>query len=235
MTRGAASGTAPRPVVGAVWPMLRPMLWTLLWAVWGTGCLAPRGAAVTGQLESELLAARQRLSHCEAAAVTCADDAPPAAVFRELRAVLADSEVVVLRDGATTAMVIPLDLLFGGDGLRVRSEAGMVLDLLGTALRLHPELRATITAHADPTTVAPGADAVGGDALALSTTQARQVLTALRDQHGVPARQLVAAGQGDAAPLVPGETPLEQERNRRVVVVLALPAPWDRPEAAAGR
>jgi outer membrane protein OmpA-like peptidoglycan-associated protein len=201
----------------------------------GMACAVPRGAAVTGQLESELLAARQRLSHCEAAATTCADDAPPAAAYRELRAVLAPGEVEVLRAGATTALLIPTDLLFGGDGLRVRAEATMVLDLLGTALRLHPELRATITAHADPTAASPGAELVGGDALALTTTQARQVLTALRDQHGVPARQLVAAGQGDAAPLLPGETPLEQARNRRVVVVLAMPPSWDRPDGAAVR
>jgi len=208
------------------------MRWAGPVAALGMACAMPRGPAVTSQLESELLAARQRLSHCEAAATTCADDAPPAAAYRELRAVLAHGEVMVLRAGATTALIIPTDLLFGGDGLRVRAEAAMVLDLLGTALRLHPELRATITAHADPTTASPGAEVVGGDALALTTTQARLVLTALRDQHGVPARQLVAAGQGDAAPLVPGETPLEQARNRRVVVVLDMPAAWDRPEVA---
>ena len=199
-------------------------------AMLATACATPRaGGPVVQQLESELGAARLRAAQCEARMERCAEETAPTALYRELRAVFADGEVRVVREGTRSAVVLPADLVFGGDGLRIRQEAAMALDLLATAIRLHPEVRARVTAHTDAAAPPEAVARVQGDLLALTTAQARVLLEELVERHGVPRRQLVAAGQGADAPLSPGETPLEQARNRRVVVVFELVDPWDRP------
>ena len=194
----------------------------------GPACVphTPSDMALIQQLDQEVLAARERNRTLEEQLQHCGETGSTAEIFRELSQVLSGTEVELERDGPRTAVIIPSDMLFGSDGIEVRQEATMVLDLLATALKLHPGLSVMVLAHTDDQPVPRELRRLAPDHWALSTAQARAVALSLIINFGVEETRLSVAGRGSAAPRSPNDTPAERARNRRVVVVIGPPAPW---------
>src|SRR5690606_11067717 len=79
----------------------------------------------------------------------CGQQGPPDGLYTELHQLFRSSEVSVDRRGLTTVVSIPGSHLFRPDGLSLRDEAMMTLDLLSTALNLHPDHRVQLEGHTD--------------------------------------------------------------------------------------
>lgn len=172
-------------------------------------CL-PRPDGVSAQLEAEVRAARHRLAQLEAQG--CEESTAPHPVYAQLVQIFTGTEVEVLREGAGARVVIPADLLFPADGLVVRREAAMVVDLLGTALGLHPDLRIEVRGHAD--------DAGMVDPMGRSLATAHVLMDTLVASHRLDRSRFTIAGRGAGDPRAPGDTPADRARNRRIEVWL---------------
>lgn len=173
----------------------------------------PSPDGVSAQLEAEVRAARQRLAVLEA--TSCGPEAPPHPVYAQLVQIFAGTEVEVARSGAGARLVIPADLLFAGEGGGIRREAAMVVDLLGTAIGLHPGLAIELRGHSD--------DPNAADPMGRSLAASRGLLDALVAAHGLDPARFLVSGRGAGDPRAPGDTPADRARNRRVEV-------WLRPE-----
>ena len=185
----------------------------------------PRRATVE-QLDREVMACRIRLDEANETARTCADSGSPTAVYRELLQAYASTEVEVVRDGARVVVSVPASVLFPADSVQLRREARLVVDLLATALKLHPEMTAWVLAHTDDAPLPSRVAAKHGDALGLTQAQARTLVRVLVDDFEVDAARLVAAGMGGARPRVPNETDGARAKNRRVDVVIGPSETW---------
>jgi flagellar motor protein MotB len=172
-------------------------------------CL-PSPDGVSAQLEAEVRAARQRLATLESQG--CEQDAPPHPVYAQLVQIFAGTEVEVEREGAGARLVIPADLLFTVDGVAVRREAAMVVDLLGTAIGLHGDLQIELRGHSDAAATA--------DPMGRSLATARALMDALVAAHGLERGRFTVSGRGAGDPRSPGDTPVDRARNRRVEVWL---------------
>jgi type VI secretion system protein ImpK len=188
--------------------------------------LAARGDSTIQQLDAEVRAARQRIAMLEERARTCAEDGGPGDIYPQLVQIFAGTEVTVARSGPRVVVTIPGDLLFGEGMATIRREAAMVLDLLGTALTLHPDRVAWVIGHTDARPLSSRAASTFSDSRGLSLAMADGLVDALMAQHDLPSARFTVAGRGADAPLVPEDTPAGQARNRRVVVVIGPPDPF---------
>jgi flagellar motor protein MotB len=171
-------------------------------------CLPPPADGVSAQLEAEVRAARQRIAAIEARG--CDQPPEPHPVYAQLVQIFSSTEVEVARQGAGARLVIPADLLFPADGLTVRREAAMVVDLLGTALGLHRDLQVEVRGHADD---------ADPDPLGRSLATARVLADTLVAAHRLEPGRFTVSGRGAGDPRSPGDHSL----NRRIEVLL-LPA-----------
>jgi len=185
----------------------------------------PRRATVE-QLDREAMACQIRLEEARETARNCADASAPTALYRELLQAYSGTEVVLRRDGARVVVSIPASLLFPADGVEIRREAGLVVDLLATALNLHPEMNAWVVAHTDDVPLPRSLSRAHGDALGLTQAQAGALVRVLVGQFKVDAGRLAAAGLGNARPMVANETDGARAKNRRVDVVIGLAEDW---------
>jgi len=185
----------------------------------------PKRVVLEG-LDREVLACRERLRIAEEGTRSCDTGGPPPVVYTELLQAFADTEVEVERDGKRVAVVIPSSLLFAPGSVEVRREAILVVDLLATALNLHPDQAAWLVGHTDDGPLPR--DAVGryGDHATLSFAQAHSVSQLLSGQFKVDPARLVASGQGAERPRVRSETDGAREQNRRIVVLIGPREEW---------
>jgi chemotaxis protein MotB len=178
--------------------------------------------AVADQLEREVAACALRLQQAEAAA--CAAAGGPPAHYKELMQAFGGTRVEVDRDGEAVVLTFPLDELFSADALTLRAEAQLLVDLLATALRLHPELHALLVGHTHDGALPRALTRAHPGPTALSAAYAIALAEALSSGFGVEAARLTAAGAGPHRPRVSNDTPEGRALNHRLVVVLG-PAP----------
>lgn len=203
----------------------RPLLVaTLGFALPGCMALWPDKALVE-QLDREVVALKTRNQMLEDRLASCATDDKVPEVYIQLQQVFSGTEVLVERHGFDTHVVVPTSLLLDSKGAALRGEAGMVLDMIGTALDLHPELSATIVGHTDDAQPTGAAARTWPSNFEQSAAHAGVVARALRDRYHVQPARLTVAGRGGVQPLVDNATPEGRQRNRRIVVVLSPPHP----------
>lgn len=196
----------------------------LLLAAWlgGSGCLHTASrSALTEQLDREIMALKAKNDLLGEAAAACEAERAVPPVSLELKQVFAGTEVTVQRDGPRTEVIIPSALLFATNSVQLRAEAAMVLDLLATALKLHPELQILIVGHTDDAPLGGSMARQYGDLWSWSAALAASVMVDLRDKHEVAADRFTIAGRGAASPVAENDTPAGRAQNRRVVVVLS--------------
>ncbi len=205
-------------------------VWTKSLLLMGLGGLFGRDDdtrnATIDQLDREVLACRERLSAAQDIARSCEGGGPPPAVYTELLQAFADSEVEVHRDGPRVGIVVPGALLFAPESVEIRREARLVVDLLATALGLHPELDVWITGHTDDRPLSRTAQRLYPDLDTYSFAQANSLARILNQEFSVDRARLHAAGQGPSRPRVANETDGARQKNHRIVLVLGPREEW---------
>lgn len=178
-------------------------------------------ASLVRQLDREVIALRIKNEQLEGRLLQGAGHSEtPNPIYAELVQVFTGSEVEVVRSGNRTVVTLPSSLLFGTWGLTVRQEAAMTLDLLATALKLHPELKVVVVGHIDDAPMPAALRRQVGSAWELGAIRAAATARALIETYGVPGGRFMVASRGMEEPLVSNDTPEGRSRNRRVVLTL---------------
>lgn len=204
--------------------------WLLLWAL-ATACGARQDPLhLENQLEREVQALHQVVRDLRAQAEGCDAVGAPDAIYADLHQVFAGTETTVEREGAVTVVTLPVSVLFTDPyGLRFREEADMVLDLLATALKLHPSHRVQISGHTDDAMLPSDWVRRYGSHLDLSFQYAAAVMQRLSVDYAVPEGRFTVSAHGQWAPVASNDLPLGQQRNRRVEVRISPGAPPPKP------
>jgi len=191
----------------------------------GTGCppkrVYPDGSGLVGQLNREVQALQQTVRMLEYEAATCRDpQAAPDPLFQELHQLLSNTEVSIERRGRTTIVTFPAAHLFGVDELSLRQEATMTLDIMSTALKLHPNYTIDVEGHTDDVGVPMGLRKRFGDPFTFSAARAYALVDTLVNEFGLAEDRFSVIGRGPSRPISTNDTDVGRRKNRRVVMYL---------------
>ena len=200
--------------------MSRALLLATALAGCGPKHVYPDGGGLVGQLNREVAALRQTVVALEYEAATCRDArAAPDPLYQELHQILGKTEVVVERVGRITQVTFPAAHLFGVDELSLRSEAAMTLDLMATALQIHPEYRVHIEGHTDDRGVPPELRGRFDNPWLFTAARAWGLAAHLL-RTGVEPSRISVIGRGSTMPVASNDTDAGRRANRRVVIHL---------------
>lgn len=176
--------------------------------------------ALIGQLDREVIALKQRVASLKESLATCTVETAPDPLYGELLSVLAGQAAVVERAGRDVAVTVQVDVLFSAASLGMREEADPVLDLLATALKIHPDVDVGVQVFLDTGT--PNAKLVKQypTAWELSAARAAAVVRQFSEGFGISPSRLSAIGRGDQLPVASNDTVEGRAVNRRVVFLL---------------
>lgn len=185
-----------------------------------TGCFSAGmgNDKLVHQLDREIIACRERVERLEASQNWDSDE--PSPIYAELVQIFAGSEVAVDRQGPVTRVTFSAALLFAARSLRIRSEAGMYLDLMSTALDLHPDFAIEVRGHTDDTPTGGGYFPTNWE---LSAARAAAVARELIDEYEVEPARVTISGRGAFEPVADNDTPEGRAANRRVEVYIIPP------------
>ena len=110
---------------------------------------AHRKDELVNKLDREVIALTQENERLTEALATCSTEGRVPLIYTELKQVMATFEVEVKRKGDLTIVVIPGGIVSAPGSVRLRAEVDPVLDLLSTALNLHPALPIFVIGHTD--------------------------------------------------------------------------------------
>lgn len=187
------------------------------------GCAARAGNkdSLIYSLDREIIALRVEKELLEGRLETCSTEAgAPPPIYAELVQILPDLGVVVLREGSTVVLRLSSDTLFASDSLRLRLESDPILDLLSTALRLHPDVQAQIMGHTDDQKVKGRLARAYPSRWELGAAQAISVLRAMTEEWGVSPHRLSVGTRAEWAPVAESDTPEGRAQNRRIEITL---------------
>ncbi|MFK7931373.1 MAG: flagellar motor protein MotB [Myxococcota bacterium] len=190
----------------------------------------PHGNGLVGQLDREVRALKQSVRLLEYEARTCRDPlTSPDPLYQELHQVLSGTEVEVDRRGRTTIVTFPADHLFGVDPLSLRDEARLTLDVMATALKLHPSYVIEVEGHTDDLDVPPAFRRQFGDPFTFSAARAYALVATLTQNNDLPTSRFSVIGRGPTRPVDSNETVAGRRNNRRVVMFLFPTATLETP------
>jgi len=196
-----------------------------------TGCVLKQDplddSRLIASLDGEVRALRERLKIAEDASAACDDANRPDPIYAELVQVLSTSEATVDRLGRTTIVTVPHSMVFTGRSRRVRAEARMVLDMVATAVILHPNMIVTIVGHTDSLRTGSSAYPTNWE---LSAVRASAIARYLIRQFEVAPERLTVAGRGSADPVTENDTPAGRARNRRYQIIITPVLNKEEPE-----
>lgn len=181
---------------------------------------AAEDRALIGQLDREVIALKQRVAALKESLETCSVESAPDPLYSEILSVLSGQAAVVAREGRDVAVTVQVDVLFSAASLGMREEADPVLDLLATALKIHPDVDVWVQVFLDTGT--PNAKLVKQypTAWELSAARAAAVVRQFSEGFGISPSRLVAVGRGDQSPVTSNDTVEGRAINRRVVFLL---------------
>lgn len=192
-----------------------------------TGCVAMRAdLALVNKLDREIIALQQQARYLEQAAEDCSDrETPPDELYLELHQVFSYMDIEVTREGRSTLLTLPGNELFAPGSVRIRDEAEKYLDLLATALTLHPEYRIHVEGHTDDTPIAGRLAKTFPTNWELSSARSAAVAVHLAKEYGLSASRFTVAGRAHYSPLADNSTTEGRALNRRVVFTITPPEP----------
>jgi len=176
------------------------------------------------QLDREVIALKERNAWLEQHQGNAVGGDRPAPIFAELVQILPADQATVSRQGAITVVSIPVSGLFAPGSLAVRAESTMVLDMLATALNLHPEQPVQIVGYSDDSPVGGSLRRYYPSNWELAAMRAGAVGAELINRYHVAPERLMVASRGPMEPVADNDTPEGRDANRRIVVRI-LPAP----------
>ncbi len=196
--------------------------------------LAMAGAAddraLIGQLDREVIALRQKVDRLQAQLSTCSDSLAPDPLYTEILQVLQGQPAVVSRLGRRTLVTVALDTQYAPDSLSLREEAWPVLDLVGMALKLHPDVVVTIVAHGDDSTPPPAARKLLTTQWEWTAFRAASVAREMSEGFGVSPHRFTWAARGEYEPVASNDTPEGRAQNRRAVFIFESMPPEPAPK-----
>lgn len=186
------------------------------------GCIpmtVRRETELVGQLDREVIALTLENERLRGQLVTCdGREQPPPAIFRELKQIFPTDDDQLRREGRTVVLTLSVSQLFTGGMPRVRREAAATLDLLSTALKLHPQHPVQVVGHSDDTPVTGGTRRYAPTNWELSCLRASALVRSLITDWGLAPERLTAAGRGEVQPIADNSTAEGRERNRRIEI-----------------
>jgi chemotaxis protein MotB len=178
----------------------------------------PSANTLQTNLEREVIALNSTVQRLQ---TDCGNPDRPDPLYQDLRSVFPGPDVTVSRDGRDTRVSLPVAVLFSDSfSVQFRSEAAGQLDLLATALNLHPDVGIRIEGHASDRAIPTALARKWPDALALSLARASALQVKMSRDFGVATERFVVSGRGDWAPIASNDIPSGQAQNDRVDVVL---------------
>lgn len=183
-------------------------------------CATLSESELVSQLDREVIALQRKNRLLEERLEVCDQGEDGAALLAQLSQVMSGTEVRVERDGPRAVIIIPGELLFASGSTEVRDEAMMFVDLLATALQLHPTTHAWVVAHTDDDPLSGGMKKRFGDNWGLSSARGQAFMQVLVERFGVDERRFTVSGKGASQPIATNDTPEGRALNRRIVVVL---------------
>lgn len=181
-------------------------------------CASRGGPNLENQLEREVIALNQTVRRLKIDATNCAEGGDDT-LYADLKQVFAGGEIKVGTDRGATELIIPISHLFADPySLRFREEATMSLDLLATALNLHPNHRVTIEGHTNDKILPSNLVRRFGSHLDLSFQYAAAVMQRLSEEFKVDEQRFTVAARGPWAPIASNDVTSGQEQNQRVTV-----------------
>jgi type VI secretion system protein ImpK len=138
---------------------------------------------------------------------------------RDLAAAIGRDEVEVSDAGSSLVIVLKADELFASGSARLRADLDPVVLKVADALAGIPGA-ITVTGHTDDRPIRTARFPSNWE---LSAERARSVLDLLAARIHDAAR-LHAEGVADSQPVAPNDSPANRARNRRVTIVLQVPA-----------
>jgi flagellar motor protein MotB len=189
-------------------------------------CPPKRGdnSALVYQLDSEVIALKQKIAWLEESQASCGSGSGPAPIYAELVQIMPASEAKVSREGAVTIVEIPVSALFASGSFRIRSESVMVLDLLATAINLHPTSPIEVVGYTDDSPLRGSLQRYYFSNWELSAMRAGAVARELMDSYQVAPERITIAGRGPMTPIADNDTPEGRDTNRRIQVRILPPA-----------
>ncbi len=109
-------------------------------------------------------------------------------------------------------------LLFNSGSWAVNAEGRKAVQQLGQVLAQNPDIAVLIEGHTD--NVPYGGSGQLTDNWDLSTKRATSIVQILRENKGIDAQNLTAAGRGEFAPIASNQTSEGKAKNRRIEVIL---------------
>ena len=109
-------------------------------------------------------------------------------------------------------------LLFNSGSWAVNTEGKKAVQQLGQVLAQNPDIAVLIEGHTD--NVPYGGSGQLTDNWDLSTKRATSIVQILRENKGIDAQNLTAAGRGEYAPIASNQTAEGKAKNRRIEVIL---------------
>lgn len=197
----------------------------IVWA-W-LGCPAhryPDGSDLSGQLEREVIALMRQKSALEEQLAGCRPVTPvlsdPLAL--ELQQVFVGTDVEIRRDGALTGLSVRTSVLFADPYAgQFRAESAPLMDLLATAVSLHPEQEVWITGHTSDRPVPKAWASTHADLVDLGVHLAERVMRAFVAKGADPSR-FVVVGRGPYDPVGSNDVDAGRDANARIEI-------WFRP------
>lgn len=183
----------------------------------------PDGRGLQGQLEKEVVALQLTVDRLEEEAANCrTGGGRPDALYAELVQVLPGS-VTITNEGRVTQIIVPDSHLFGSDGLQLRDEARITLDMLATALLSHDGYTMLIESHTADVHYSPQVARQYPSLWDLSYVHARTVQLTFIREFKLEEERFALAARGPAVPLTSNDTTAGQNQNRRVVLHIYPP------------
>ena len=186
-----------------------------------SGCagLQPKLAhydALISQQDREISALLQRQALLQKHLERCDDPTQsPPAIFHELKQVLTHGHRIT-REGRRVTVHLPNTLLFNrGLKPKIRRDAAMLLDLLSTALNLHPEHGLVFEAHSDNQRTGSSSYPTNWE---LGAVRAAAVARALIKDYRVEPGRVTVASRAEMDPIGENSTAEGRAANRRVLL-----------------
>lgn len=146
----------------------------------------------------------------------------PDPLFVELRQVLDGSLVSVEREqGAVVLVARVVDLWSDPYELQLREESTQTVDLLATAIELHPDYRVWIIGHTSDRPLPKPMVPRYRDLVGYSTALAGDLASELHRSYGVDASQIGVAGRGPWVPVRSNDTEDGRAANERIEIWMA--------------
>lgn len=187
--------------------------------------LEEKGKALTTEqarlekLQRDLAARSQRVNELEG--LIAAKDAKMNALKTAVSNALTNFEgkglTVEQRDGKVYVSM-ENKLLFSSGSWAVNTEGRKAVQQLGQVLAQNPDIAVLIEGHTD--NVPYGGTGQLTDNWDLSTKRATSIVQILRENSGIDASNLTAAGRGEYAPIASNQTAEGKAKNRRIEVIL---------------